>query len=153
MKSYKNQSDKIILSAITNALISTYGRCFSNATANGYPKIEKKEIPNNHKEAHDFLMGLRNNFTGHRGKTESEFGIGYMLINESNIPTFKFSGLKRLKLSGDQINKIDNLLFFIDSYLAEKNQKLTNKLHDRIFKEYKPDEIIKWAINKAPNTK
>jgi len=87
MKMYINKlkeyTDGVITSALTNSLISLYGKCFTDASKNKAPKLVPSEIFKEQEElkpTHDYLMELRHNFIAHRGETASEVGIAYLLI-------------------------------------------------------------------------
>ena len=68
---------------MTYSLISLYGRCFTEASKNSFPKLESNDIfqeGDGNFETHNFIMELRHNFIANSGDTESEIGISYMLV-------------------------------------------------------------------------
>ena len=52
----RTEDNRIKKSALTYALVALYGKCFTDASRNSYPKLEPKEFQHsiNHLETHDF---------------------------------------------------------------------------------------------------
>lgn len=151
----RKEEDHIIKSSLSYAMISLYGKCFTDASKNSYPKLEPNDIFKNQLEfqrIHNYLIDLRHQFIAHRGETESEIGIAFMIIpkNEDVDKTqLRFSQLKQNSFSKENLDKFENLMNFIHENLMEKIQKSGQKLHERYLKMFKPKEITQMLMNNA----
>jgi len=64
-----------------------YGKCFTDASENSFPKLEPSELfseGGEKFETHKYLMDLRHQFIAHRGDTASEVGVAYLLVPKSD---------------------------------------------------------------------
>lgn len=144
-----DEKDDIISASLVYSIIAIYGRCFSDASQSSFPKLEESEINEEFKVIHKYLHDLRNIFIAHRGKSESEMGIGYILVPfEKGPPIFKYSGVKRNRFKKDEITKIQGLINFLLDLVEIKRQKIVDKLYSRFIDEMEPSELLKFAINK-----
>ncbi len=143
----KSKPANTLASAMTYSLIALYGKCFTDASKNSYPKLEPNELfkDNPLKDTHDYLMDLRHQFIAHRGETEGEIGISFMLIPKngdlSDKTELRFNQLKMVNFSEDEINRIEELLKFILGEVQNKIQKAGQKLHDHLLKEFTPEQL------------
>ncbi|MBE98652.1 hypothetical protein [Flavobacterium coralii] len=145
--------DDVIKSSLTYALISLYGKCFTDASKQKFPKLESKNLFEDKPELllqHEFLMDLRHHFIAHRGETESEIGISYLIIpkeGDMNETQVRFSQLKQISFSKQQLNLLKELMLYIHNYLIEKIQKNGQKLHDDCFKIFDINTLKSMMIN------
>lgn len=152
----KEQSDNVIKSSLTYALISLYGKCFTDASKNNYPKLEPNKIFTENKEieeTHNFLMDLRHQFIAHRGKTDSEVGVSFLIIpkqGDIEKTQIRFSQLKQQSFSDGEIAKIEALLKFVIKHIEEKIEKSAQKIHDGFLENFSHELISMLTIN---NTK
>ncbi len=143
----KTKPSKVFSSALVNALIALYGKCFTDASKNSYPKLEPNDLfkDDEIKETHDYLMGLRHQFVAHRGETEGEIGISFLLIPKNKALTEKtelrFSQLKMVNFAEAEIKKIERLLQFLLNEMPTKIDKAGQKLHDHLLTEFTPEQL------------
>ncbi|MDR6921932.1 hypothetical protein [Chryseobacterium sp. 2987] len=152
----KTNPDPIIKSSLTYSLISLYGKCYTDASKNKFPKLEAKNFIEKDSElmaTHDFLMNLRHQFIAHRGDTESEVGIAYMLIPKNKSPEqsqMRFRQLKQHSFSNEDLIRFENLINYSIEYLKTAIQKHGQKIYNAMFKLFTPEEIVIMSVN---NTK
>lgn len=151
----RDKPSDVIQSSLSYSLISLYGKCFTDASKNSFPKLEANifEGKDDLIETHNYLMDLRHQFIAHRGDTESEIGIAYMIIpKETNgLETeIRFSQVKQKSFSKEDLDRFENQMNFILESLLEKIQKTGQKLHDGFLNLFSPNEIVaKMIINNA----
>lgn len=136
----RNPMNVVISSSLSYSLISLYGKCFTDASKSSYPKLEPstlfKESDGNY-ETHKYLMDLRNDFVAHRGETDNEIGISYILIpkgeslEKNNV---NFSQIKTTGFSIEDLNRIEKLVKYIIEKLAVKIRKSGRKVYDSMLK-------------------
>lgn len=129
------ESDDLIRSSLTYAFISIYGKCFSDASKCKYPKLESNDIFKNEKvflKTHCYLINLRHQFIAHRGYTESEVGLAFIVTPKTGDVNSQviFRGFKRTTFSDDKIDEIKKLLDFLLTKLSPKVQKSGQKIND-----------------------
>ncbi|WP_448606364.1 hypothetical protein [Paenimyroides ceti] len=144
----------ILESSLSYSLISLYGKCFTDASKSSFPKLESNIFNGNDvlKETHEYLMKLRHQFIAHRGDTESEIGISYMIIPKKNqeLKTqIRFRQVKQKSFNDEDLNRFENQMDFLHSFLLEKIQKTGQKLHDKYLDIFSPEEIVKMVFNEA----
>ena len=151
-----NPQNAIIKSSLTFSTITLYGKCFTDASKNSYPKLEPKSLFKNQDElsaTHDFLMDLRHQFIAHRGKTESEIGIAFMLIpkeKESGTRSqIRFNQLKQYTFNTEKLTEFESVITFIISELDKKIQKSGQKLHDGLLNNFTPEQLSLMIMNNA----
>src|SRR6187402_2333988 len=68
IKILRTDVDPIVKSALTYSLIALYGKCYTDASKNKFPKLESKNLFEENtplSETHNFLMNLRHQFIAH----------------------------------------------------------------------------------------
>lgn len=151
----REKPQNVIESSLSYSLISLYGKCFTDASKNSFPKLEANIFADKDDliETHNYLMDLRHQFIAHRGDTESEIGIAYMIIPKevNNLQTqIQFSQVKQKSFSKVDLDRFENQMTFIIGLLLEKIQKTGQKLHDSFLNLFPPEEIVsKMIINNA----
>jgi hypothetical protein len=145
----------IIKSSLSYSLISLYGKCFADASKNSYPKLEPSNFfkeGDDYKETHKYLIDLRHQFIAHRGDTENEIGIAYMLVSKkesSNKTQVRFSQLKMTSFSEKDLVRIESLVKYIIEKLLEKIQKSGQKVHDGMLDLFTPEQLSLLIMNGA----
>ena len=146
-------SDAVIRSALYYTLISNYGKCFTDAKKSKSPKLEPLEIFKNSEnllKIHEFMMGLRHEFIAHRGETDSEVGIAFMVFpvrRPDENAQIRFKQLKDISLKENKIMEIEKLLNFILSILEQKIEKCSNKIYKSFFELFTEKEIEVMIMN------
>lgn len=151
----REKPDNIIESSLSYSLISLYGKCFTDASKNNFPKLEGNIFQGKDDliETHNYLMNLRHQFIAHRGDTESEIGIAYMLIpkEKNNLQKqIQFSQVKHKSFSKDDLDRFENQINFTLELLITKIKKTGQKLNDSFLNLFSPEEIgSRMLINNA----
>lgn len=146
-------TDAVIKSALNYALISNYGKCFTDATKSKSLKLEPSKIFENNDGfliTHEFLMELRHKFIAHRGKTDSEAGIAVMVFpvgQPEKDAQIRFKQLKDVSFREDKIIEIEKLLSFVLSVLEKKIKKSTEKIYKGFFDLFDEREISAMIMN------
>jgi hypothetical protein len=149
----KTHPDKVIKSALSYSLIALYGKCFTDASKNNYPKLEPDHLFKDDQanlETHKFLIELRHQFIAHRGKTESEVGIAYLAVpKEDSLENsqVRFSQLKLTSFSDVDLNRIEKLIVFLLEKIMEKIQVTGQEVHDTMLKVFSVEELGLMMIN------
>jgi len=149
-----NPQNPTIKSSLTFSTIALYGKCFTDASKNNYPKLEPNNIFKDQAEflqTHEFLMGLRHQFIAHRGKTESEIGIAFMLLpkGDDGQSQIRFNQLKQFSFETEKLLEFKNLINFVISELDKKIEKSGQKLHDGLFNNFTPEQMTLMVMNNA----
>jgi hypothetical protein len=151
----KGEHSNVIKSSLTYALISLYGKCFTDASKYKSPKLEAKDLFKTHDDflkTHEQMMKMRHEFIAHRGDTENEVAISYMLMakgGEREQDQIKFKRLKQINFSGDDLLKIQKLAEFVLGQLKPKIKKSGEKIHTALFEMFTPEQITKMLMNNA----
>ena len=150
----RTKPDNDIESALSYSLISLYGKCFTDASKNSFPKLETSIFTGREDliEIHNYLMDLRHQFIAHRGDTESEIGIAFMLMpkeEKGEKNQIRFSQVKQKSFSEEDLNKFEEHIKFILALLMEKIEKSGQKLYDGYFNIFSPKDIVNMLINTA----
>jgi hypothetical protein len=146
-------TDNVIKSALNYALISNYGKCFTDATKSKSPKLEPSKIFENQNEflsIHDFLMELRHKFIAHRGTTDSEAEIAVLLFpigKPEKDSQIRFKQLKDISFKEEKIIEIEKLLNFVLSVLEKKIKKSSEKIYKGFFKLFNEKQINAMIMN------
>ena len=146
-------TDAVIRSALNYTLVSSYGKCFTDARKSKSPKLEPSKIFENHKyfiETHEFIMMLRHEFIAHRGKTDSEAAIAFMVFpvgRPDENAQIKYKQLKEVSFNEDRILQFEKLLNFIITVLENKIEKCSNKIYKSLFKLFTEEEISAMTMN------
>lgn len=155
IKILRTDANPIIKSALTYSLIALYGKCYTDASKKSFPKLEPKNLfkeKNHLSETHNFLMDLRHQFIAHRGDTESEVGVSYMLIpknKEIEKSQVRFSQLKQITFSGEDLDKFEALINYNIEYLKLSIEKNGQKMYDAFFEKFTPAQISLMLMNNA----
>lgn len=144
--------NRIVTSSLTYAMLALYGKCFTDASKNSNPKLEPKSLfvdQKELKETHDFLMDLRHQFIAHRGKTDSEIGISFMVVPKENIvgSQVRFKQLKQVSFNGEKLLEIKTLISYLIDELKKKIQKSGQKVYDEFFNSFSVKEMSFMIMN------
>lgn len=151
----RKNPEGVIKSALSYSLIALYGKCFTDASKSSFPKLEPADLFEEgdiNYVAHNYLMELRHQFIAHRGETENEIGISYMLVskNESLDKTqVRFSQLKMVGFSKEDLDKFEVLAQYLIGKLMEKIQKSGQKVHDGMLNLFTPEQLTLMLMNGA----
>lgn len=155
IKLLRTDLDPVIKSALTYSLIALYGKCYTDASKNNFPKLEPKNLfkdDNQLIEVHNFLMDLRHQFIAHRGDTESEIGVSYMVIPKKEgveQSQVQFSQVKLNAFSPEELDKIETLISYTIGYLEQVIQKNGQKVYEAFFDMFTPEQIVLMLMNNA----
>jgi hypothetical protein len=155
IKNLRQKPAAVIKSSLTYSLISLYGKCFTDASKNNFPKLESNDLfqlNDGNLETHNFIIELRHQFIAHRGDTESEVCISYLLVPKKDKienSQIKFGQLKQVAFSEDDINRIEKLLKFLLEKVMDKIQKSGQKVHDGMLNIFTPEQLSLMLINNA----
>lgn len=155
IKVLRTKPSEVINSALSYSLISLYGKCFTDASKSNYPKLEANQLfekESSHADTHAYLMQLRHQFIAHRGETESEVGISYILIPKNDSldrSQVRFSQLKQISFTETDLERIEPLVKYLIDELLKKIQKNGQKVHDGILKLFTPEELTFMMMNNA----
>jgi hypothetical protein len=147
--------DTVIKSSLTYGIITLYGKCYTDASHYKSAKLEAKDLFKQnleHLRTHDELMKMRHHFIAHRGDTENEVTVTYMLVdmNKDGLKDqIKFKRLKQAGFSGKQLMRIEALVQFIMGYLEPKIQKSGDKVYKALFELFTPEQITLMLMNIA----
>ena len=153
IKLLKTEKNKILKSSLSYALISLYGKCFTDASKNSYPKLEPSSLFKENTEledVHNFLMDLRHQFISHRGETNSEIAISYLLLPKGDDLTntqVRFSQLKQMAFSTKDLDKFEGVIQYLIHQLENKIEKSGNKIHDGFLDNFSKDLASALIIN------
>lgn len=151
----RNNPTGVIKSALSYALISLYGKCYTDAARNKFPKLEPSQLFKDGEEnyvTHEYLMNLRHQFIAHRGETENEIGISFMLVSKKESlekTPVHFSQLKMVGFSNEDLDRFEVLIKYLIERLLEKIQKNGQKVHDGMLNLFTPEELTLMLINGA----
>ena len=151
----RNEKSHLIKSSLTYSLIALYGKCFTDGSQNSNSKLEPNHLFANNEqnmEIHNYMMNLRHQFIAHRGDTESEIGVAFMIIpKKGNVDEkqIQFNQLKRSSFSSEKLNLIEILIKSIIEDLKVSIQKNGEKLNDSYLKIFTPEQISIMSVNNA----
>ena len=151
---YGNHS-AILKSSLTYAIISLYGKCFTDASKHKSAKLEAKDLFKQQEkliETHERLMKMRHHFIAHRGDTENEVSIAYMLVamnGNKEQDQIKFRRLKQFGMSKEELLEIQSLVKYILEQLKPKIKKSGEKTHKALYENYTPEKITSMLMNNA----
>lgn len=153
IKVLKTYPDKVIKSALSYSLIALYGKCFTDASKNNYPKLEPDHLLKDDQanlDTHKFLIELRHQFIAHRGKTESEVGIAYLAVPKKDSlekSQVRFSQLKLTSFLEIDLDRIEKLIVFLLEKIMEKIQATGQEVHNTMLKAFTTEELGLMMIN------
>lgn len=143
----RNSPHSTIKSALSYSLISLYGKCYTDASRNSFPKLEPSELfkdGEENYESHKYLMDLRHKFIAHRGETENEIGISFILVSKkepSDITQVHFSQIKMVGFSKEDLDKFEVLIKYLIERLSDKIQKNGQKVQDGMLNLFTPEQL------------
>ena len=71
--------NKILVKALTRAIVITYGKCFASTTGRK-TQLGTKEVPHDLKNYHEELINMRNEYVAHAGTSAHEYCKSVYLI-------------------------------------------------------------------------
>ena len=152
----RKEESHILKSSLTYSLISLYGKCFTDGSQHSNSKLEPshlfKEDDTENQEVHTYLMNLRHQFIAHRGETDSEIGIAFMIIpKEGSIDDnqIRFTQLKQNSFSPERLDLIEKTINHIIESLKESIEKNGQKLYENFLKIFTPEQIKLMPLNNA----
>lgn len=151
----RNNPAIVIKSALSYSLIALYGKCFTDASQSSFPKLEPSDLfaeVDENNETHNYLIELRHQFIAHRGETENEIGISYMLVPKKDSldkTQVRFSQLKMVGFSNEDLNKFEKLVRYLIEKLLDKIQKSGQKVHDGMLNQFTPEQLALMLMNGA----
>jgi len=151
----RNNPASVIKSALSYSLIALYGKCFTDASKSNFPKLEPTDLFKEGDDlyaTHNYLMELRHQFIAHRGETENEIGMSYMLVPKKDSldkTQVRFSQLKMAGFSKEDLDKFDALMSFLIEKLLDKIQKSGQKVHDGMMNLFTPEQLTLMLMNSA----
>lgn len=146
------EKEKIIKSALTYSIISSYGKCFTDASKTKSPKLEENEVFKENPEylrTHNKIMELRHKFIAHRGDTESEVVAAFILIpkKDNSVVNIKFKRLKQISFSNTEHIEIRNLIDFLINKLDPKIEKAAEKAKRGMFETFTLEQLALMDLN------
>ena len=145
------ENDEVVKSALTYSSISLYGKCFTDAASSNAPKLEPNQLfveGNEFHGTHEYLMNLRHHFISHRGVTDSEIEVSYLLVPwEGEQTQVRYSRLKKIAFDTEQRRSIDKLINYLLEKLAAKIQKSGQKVYKAYLKNFTPEQITQMMLN------
>jgi len=152
IKELKKNSESIASSGMTYAMIILYGKCFTDASKDGFPKLESSDIFKNEEELlkhHNYLMNLRHKFLAHRSYIMDEIAIVYLAVKKDNnrIAELKYKQMKLSSFSKNKLTDFMKVFHYVEIQIEQKLEKSSKKLYDGIIKKYSKEEIEKLIFN------
>lgn len=150
----KEEEDKITRSAFLYSIISLYGKCFTDATHEKLPKLEPAFIFNgqdDHLKTHEHLMNLRHNFIAHRGETDNETVMAYILVPKDSQSVeqsqLRFTQLTQLYFDTGMLNQIEELVSFLLEFIKERLEKSGQKAYEGFMNAFTPEQMTFMILN------
>ena len=150
-----NEHSTILKSSLTYGIITLYGKCYTDASHYKSAKLEAKDLFKEHPKhlrTHNELMKMRHHFIAHRGDTENEITISFMLMDkntEGEQNQVRFKRYKQAGFGGQLLLDIRELVLFIIDCLTAKIQKSGDKLHKGLLEIFTPEQISLMLVNNA----
>ncbi|MDX6187826.1 hypothetical protein SGQ83_00550 [Flavobacterium sp. Fl-318] len=145
----------ILKSSLTYGIITLYGKCYTDASHYKSAKLEAKDLfkeQPKHLKTHNELMKMRHHFIAHRGDTENEIAISFMLMDknpEGEQNQIRFKRYKQATFPVQTLLEIKELVLFIIECLIPKIQKSGDRLHKALLDIFTPEQINLMLINNA----
>jgi hypothetical protein len=145
----------ILKSSLTYGIITLYGKCYTDASHYKSAKLEAKDLFKEHPKhlkTHNELMKMRDHFIAHRGDTENEVAISFMLMDknpEGEQNQIRFKRYKQAGFSSQTLSEIKELVWFIINCLIPKIQKTGDRLHKGYLGAFTHAQINLMLINNA----
>ena len=96
-------------------------------------------------------MDLRHQFVAHRGETDAEIGIAFMIIPKPEGEArsqIRFSQLKQNNFSED-LERIRALIDFVLQKVMEKVEKSGQRAYEGMFNAFDAEQLVLLMINNA----
>jgi hypothetical protein len=133
----QHQHNEIVRTSLWTSIISIHGKCFTDASNAGYPKLEINDLSDNYLEIHNHLMNLRHNFIAHRGITKFESSSLFMLIPKndeiSEKAKIRLLGLKQTFPNNDELILYKDYFLYLLELVNKKIQKSVEKANKGFF--------------------
>lgn len=132
-----NSLSETMKSATTYTLISLYGRCFTDASKQKRPKLEISIFNENEKlmASHHELITLRHNFVAHRGESDGEKAILFMITpkNSSKKSVLKYERKRLTRFSSDKLIDYEALIEFVINLVNNKLREFGERLYNTFY--------------------
>ncbi len=127
------------------AIISLYGKCFTNASSSTMPNLQRSDFNNRPDllSIHEELMQIRHNFVAHRGLSMNDASIPYLSINKDNANDIRFH-VRRGKVehfSGKNPSMYIELIDYLIEKVDVKIKKNAKKTYLRLIEEFTSEEL------------
>jgi hypothetical protein len=137
--------------SLWSSIVINYGRCFTNATSNNFPKLEPKDCfaddTKRFLELHNELMTLRHHYVAHRGENEYEAAFGYMrFFTKTGKTSVNIKQLKRNRPEYSQIREFISLFEYLIVVIENKFAKAGERAIKNLFKSFTVDEILALRV-------
>jgi len=140
------QQDKLLITALWQSIIVTYGKCFTE-NEGGFSKLTSDIIKSDEfHNTHERLMDLRHSFIAHRDDSEKEMGFIYMRLPATGELTgqteFRIQSSKQWAPGIEEAEQYVKLIDHLIEAVMEKIQKQTQKAHDVLLTLFTPQQLI-----------
>lgn len=153
LKSEKYNEENTIKSALTYSIVTMYGKCFTDASKDRYPKLESSVIFKNEyadlMEVHLEIMNIRHKFIAHRGETKNELGVSFLVYpnDYEEDPQLRFKQLKLNGFGDVQLAKFEEIIDYLVSFVEGLIENNGKRLSSRMLKEFSLKELATLSIN------
>lgn len=118
------------IQAIFIAIISTYGKLFSNAEGRRV-KLERTQIPSEFLKIHDHLIKLRDKYTAHSGDSEIESCVPILVYCRKQDKVIGMIDHDIIQPAGMKFDdSFIKLINHIDAFLEQKIETIKRKIID-----------------------
>jgi hypothetical protein len=128
-----------LATASTYTLIASYAKGFTDASKQKAPKLEPSifQENKNHLQTHNRLMSLRHNFIAHRGMSEGEKAILFMITPKLGLPTaksiLKYERKHLQRFSSDDLKMIESLILFVLRHTETKIDNIGERMYNSFY--------------------
>lgn len=148
---YSNPKKEIDRPLYFYAIISLYGKCFTNASKSKMPNLGNSDFDDRPDllEIHEEVMQIRHNFVAHRGMSNNDASIPYISINKENTNDIRFH-VRRGKVEhfpGKHPSIYVDLIDYLIEKVDLKIKKNAKKTYIHLMEELSPEEL---ALLKLP---
>ncbi|UYZ64871.1 hypothetical protein [Hymenobacter weizhouensis] len=137
--------NKTITASLWYTVIALHGKCFTDASAAGLPKLEKDCFDSTQTDllaTHERLMDLRHRFLAHRGITDNEFGVAYLTMNlQTYARQAQIKSVKRNMPDRAELLNYRALLVHLIAKVEQKFEKTARKAWRHMLDTYTPQEL------------
>lgn len=131
------------------SFVIIYGRCFTDASKSSYSRLDESVFVANSNllQTHIKIMNLRHDYVAHRGNSEENLGIAYMIFNIQTLqPAAHGKSISRVTPDKEDYGSYLNLLEFLMHRLREKFVKASIKVWNRLRENYSDSKISEMII-------